>query len=290
MTDVDRHYRPRFARVFGRAMHLVARVWFRYSFRHPERIPEGNALFVGNHSGIGIVDVLCLIGAWTVAFDGKRRGVGMMHKMFIAPPVGWIARAFGAVPAHPHAAREAFSRGYDVASFPGGDIDACRPFFEARRVHFGPRRGYARLALEQGVPVVPLATIGSHYTYLLLPGGAWIARVTGMKRWARCERFPLVLGTVLAFGVAALAVAGVLPWWSALVAAAVALVPNPTRVTTEVLAPIDVAAATAHIADVESRVEAAHALVHGAIARAVATMQHGTGAEEAKGAEAAVVG
>ena len=111
-----------------------------------------------------------------------------------------------------------------------------------------------------------------------------------MKRWARCERFPLVLGTVLAFGVAALAVAGVLPWWSALVAAAVALVPNPTRVTTEVLAPIDVAAATAHIADVESRVEAAHALVHGAIARAVATMQHGTGAEEAKGAEAAVVG
>jgi hypothetical protein len=52
------------------------------------------------------------------------------------------------------------------------------------------------------------------------------------------------------------------------------LVPNPSRVTTDVLEPIDVRALTAHIADHDARIEAAHALVHGALARAVATMSH----------------
>jgi 1-acyl-sn-glycerol-3-phosphate acyltransferase len=261
-------------------MSRISSVWFRYVLRHAERIPDTACLVVGNHSGIGIADVLCLLGAWTERFDGRRRAVGMMHKMFVdAPVVGTIARGFGAVQAHPDTARAAIAKGHVVACFPGGDLDSCRPFHEARRVHFGPRRGYARLALSTGVPIVPIATIGSHYTYLLLPGGAFIARVTGMKRWARCERFPLVLAAVLTLVVAALVLAQVLPWWSLGLAAIATLVPNPVRVTSEVLPPIDVCAATAHLASPEARVEAAHELVHGAIARAVATMRHGAGAQ-----------
>lgn len=275
MIDVDRHYSPGFALGFGRFLHAVTRVWFRYRFRHPERLPAGKVLYVGNHSGIGIVDVLCMLGAWSHALGGKRRAVGMMHKMFIGvPPVSWFARGFGAVEARPEAAKQAFARGYDVACFPGGDLDSCRPFYDARKVEMGTRRGYARLALEEGVPIVPIATIGSHHTYTLLPGGAWIARVTGMKRWARCERFPLVLGVVLAVVVDGLAIAHVLPWWSAIVAALAAIVPTPVRVTTEVLPPIDVVGATAHIDDPEARLEAVHGLVHGALSARVATMQH----------------
>jgi 1-acyl-sn-glycerol-3-phosphate acyltransferase len=225
---------------------------------------------------MGIVDVLCLLGAWAARYDGARRGVGMMHKMFItAPIVGAIARGFGAVPADPAAAKLAFARGYDVASFPGGDIDSCRPFNEARRVFFGPRRGYIRLALAERVPIVPLATLGSHHTYTLLPGGAAIARVTRMKRWARCERFPLVLGTVIAVAVLALTIAGLAPWWALALAMLAMVVPNPVRVTTLVLPPIDVAARTAHIADPDARIEAAHELVFGALEHAVATMEHG---------------
>src|SRR5688572_682306 len=181
MHDVDRGYRPAFARSFGRMMHGVTRLWFRYRFRHEERIPASPVLFVGNHSGIGIADVLCLLGAWMAIHDGRRRVVGMMHQAFIsAPVIGPIARAFGAVPAHRETAKGAFQRGHDVVCFPGGDLDACRPFHEARRVVFGPRRGYIHLALDAGVPIVPVATIGSHHTYTLLPGGAWISRATRM--------------------------------------------------------------------------------------------------------------
>lgn len=275
MHPIDEHYRPGFARAFGRWLARVNGVWFRYQLRGTWRVPAGGCLFVGNHSAIGIADVLCLLGGWTLAFGTTRRAVGMMHKMFVqAPIVGHIARAFGAVYADPENAREALARGWAVACFPGGDLDACRPVTEARLVHFGPRRGYVRLALAQGVPVVPVATVGSHYTYTLLPGGAWIARVTRMKRWARCERFPLVLGVLGAFAIDALAVAGIVPWWCVALAAVAALVPNPVRITTEILAPIDVCALTAHITDPAARVEAAHALVYGALSEAVATIQH----------------
>ena len=154
-------YRAGFAQGFGRSVHAVTRIWFRFELRGEEHLPSRPCLFVGNHSGIGIADVLCLLGGWIALTDGKRRCVGMMHKMFIgAPIVGWISAAFGAVPADRAHARAALREGYDVASFPGGDLDACRPFTEARRVVFGNRRGYVRLALDAGVPVVPVATIG----------------------------------------------------------------------------------------------------------------------------------
>lgn len=276
MDVLDRDYRPRFALGFGRLLDRITRIWFRFEMRHAARIPKETVLFVGNHSGIGITDVLCLMGAASTVLGPGRRAVGMMHKMFVtAPIVGHVSRAFGAVPADPTSARAALARGWDVVSFPGGDIDACRPWYEARQVQFGNRRGYVRLALEADVPIVPLATLGSHRTYTLLPGGATIARVTGMKAWARCERFPLVLGTVLGVVVLALALASLVPWWAVAIALVALLVPNPARVTTEVLPPIDVAKLTAHIADREERIEAAHALVHEALTRAVATMQHG---------------
>jgi len=274
---VEARYRPRFARAFGRGAHAINRLWFRFSLRGTEHIPERPCLFVGNHSGIGIADVLCLVGGWMTLTNGSRRCVGMMHKMFIeAPIVGHIASAFGAVPAKKENALSALRRGHDVVSFPGGDLDACRPFHEGRRVIFGDRRGYIRLALETGVPIVPVATIGSHHTYTLLPGGTTIARVTRMKKWARCERFPLVLGTLFALCVLGLAIARVAPWWFAPLAAVLALVPNPARVTSSFLPAIDVTKETAHIVDETERVEAAHALVHGALSRAVATMEHGS--------------
>lgn len=274
--EIDRGYHAGFARAFGLFIHAVNRVWFRFELRHPERLPVRPCLIVGNHSGIGIVDVLTLVGGWTAHFGGARRGVGMMHKMFItAPVVGRIARAFGAVPADPASARSAVVRGLDVVTYPGGDIDACRPFYEARTVQFGRRRGYVRLALDLGVPIAPLATIGSHATYTMLPWGTTIARALGMKRWARTERFPVVLGTVLSVTVLELAIAGLLPWWSLALALFATVIPNPVRVTTEVLPAIDVAGQTAHITDPEARVEAAHELVREALSRAVATMQHG---------------
>jgi 1-acyl-sn-glycerol-3-phosphate acyltransferase len=273
--DVDKDFRPSLYLAFGTAMRHVCRVWFRYEMRSMDRLPDRPCLFVGNHSGVGVADVVCMVGAWRARFGLRRRFVGMMHDLFVAMPiVGFVARSFGAVHAKPDAARAAFAKGYDVACFPGGDLDSCRPMTRPRDVVFGPRRGYVRTALEAGVPIVPIATIGSAYSYSVLPGADVVARVVRALTGARYKALPITIGGLVLVATIALAIAGVFSWWWIVPAILAAIVPTPVRVTSEVLAPIDVCRATAHIADPEERVETAHRLVHGALQDAVRVMQH----------------
>lgn len=282
MKELDAGVAPRFAAWFGRRLASVNSVWFRYRLRGIEHIPSGPVLFVGNHSGIGIVDAVCLMGVSQTTL-AQRNARAMMHDAFVAAPViGRIARAFGAVRAERAAARAALEKGYDVVCFPGGNLDSCRPATEHRKVVFGGRRGYVRLALEAGVPIVPMVTLGSHFTYLLMPGGAMLGRLTRSAGWLRSEIIPIPLATVGVLASIAMVACG-LPWWLLALALVALVVPTPARVTTEILAPIDVAASTRHIADPEERVELAHRLVLGAIAKHLASMTH-----EQRGAGAAL--
>jgi len=173
------------------------------------------------------------------------------------------------VRADPASARLAIARGHDLVAFPGGGVDSCRPFTAAHEVRFGGRRGYVRLALETGIPIVPIATIGSHLTYVILPGGSRLARLVRLRRWTRDTSVPITLGSlVFVFAIVA-ALAGLAPWSIVAVVALAALVPAPVRITSRILPAIDVRAATAHIVDPAERIEAAHRLVHGALAAAV---------------------
>jgi 1-acyl-sn-glycerol-3-phosphate acyltransferase len=273
--DVDADFNASFYLTFGAAQHAVNRIWHRYELRGTERIGDRPVLFVGNHSGLGIADVLCMLGGWRTRFGVRRRVVGMMQDIFCALPIiGWCAKRFGAVYASPDAARASFARGYDVICFPGGDIDACRPMTAPRDVCFGDRRGYVRLALATGVSIQPVVTLGSHHSYLVLPGADRLGRLVRSLGLKRSKRFPITvgsLGVVLAIALAVLGLAS--PWWIALALLA-AVIPTPVRITSEVLPAIDVCAATANIANPEERIEAAHRLVHGALQTALRTMQH----------------
>ena len=255
-------------------MRAVARVWFRYRVRGLDRVPPPPCLFVAHHSGFGIVEELCLAAFWYGEHDDARVIHGLTHDIaFKIPIIGTFYAAIGAIPASQDSAKMALAAGRDVIVFPGGDIDACRPLHQPRRVVFGARRGYARLALAGGVPVVPIATIGSHWSMPMLPGGAVLSRVLGMKRWLRVERLPLPLNIFLALGLAALAAASVLPAWGYAIAALV-VVPWPVRITTELLPSIDPTALAAEAGGEAEAVEAVHAAIHGAIQRTVATMSH----------------
>ncbi len=269
LPDVDAHFDE--ARYLALTEHARAfsRRWFRFELRGLERLPPGPCLFVANHSGAGYADVVTLLGELGSRFGAERRVVGLSHGFPLAlPGYGGFLRSLGAVDASHEAARAAFARGYDVLVYPGGDIDAYRGLHRPRDVVFGARRGYARLALEMGVPVVPVATIGSHWTYLVPPGVGRLGRALGLKKRIRAEVVPLTLGA-LGVGAAALFAPWALPF-----ALAAAIVPTPARVTTELLPAIDVRAATEHETDVEARVERAHELVHGALQAAVRALEH----------------
>jgi 1-acyl-sn-glycerol-3-phosphate acyltransferase len=259
----------------ARALGPITRAAFRYTMRGMDRIPAGPCLFVGNHSGAGAVEVLCMLPAWHARFGDERPVWALANKVSLAYPAAgpWL-RSIGAVPASYENGRELLSRGRDLMVFPGGDIDSFRPFYQHRKVVFGNRRGYVRLALEMGVPVVPVATIGAHYTYLMAPGNAWLAEKLGLKKRARLESAPVTLGligTALVTGATALALVD--PFFLAATALAAAM-PLPVRITSEMLAPIDLAREVPASFSLEARVERAHALVHGALQDAVTAMKH----------------
>lgn len=261
-TDVDAERNPRLARAFETFLRVVARFWFRFRVRGVENVPSAPSILAGNHSGIGIADIVCLLGSRTTIAP-HRKTVGLAHDLFVnLPVIGPLLRAAGAVTANPESARDAIRRGYHVAVFPGGGYDSCRPITRAREVSFGRRRGYVRLALETGALVVPIATVGSHPTYVLLP---WIGEVLGerLKRWGlwRDERIPVPLATLGVLATVVGCAIGSLPWWSVMVALMVLLVPNPCPVESVILEPIDLRAATEHVMDPTARIELANAIV-----------------------------
>ncbi len=252
----------RFALVFG----PFARVWFRYRMRGLEKLPPAPCLIVANHSAMGICEVLCMLAAWHAHFGDARPIHGLAHDLGVRVPVlgSWL-RAAGGVRASRANAMAVLGAGRDVLVFPGGDLDGCRPFYQPRRVHFGGRRGYLHIARAAAVPIVPLATIGSHYTMLMAPGGAIVARTLRLQRLLRIERVPLPVGLMTSLVASALTFARVAPLGAGVALAIAGLTVPPARITSEFLPPIDAS---------DDNTERAHARVHGTLARTVAQMAH----------------
>lgn len=95
------------------------------------------------------------------------------------------------------------------------------------------------------------------------------------KRFAVCAACPLPFAWLVLLIVVPAWLLGWLPLWVFALIAVLALVPTAARITTQVLPPIDLQAATADLSDAAARVERAHQLVYGALADAVARMEHG---------------
>jgi 1-acyl-sn-glycerol-3-phosphate acyltransferase len=197
--------------------------YFAPEVRHAERVPAtGPALVVGNHSGY-----LYAPDVWVTALAlVQRRGLdaptfGLAYDLlFAVPGVESFLRRLGALPAGGRAAEAALRAGAAVLVYPGGDREACRPWTERNHVDFHGRRGFVRLALLTGVPVVPVVAHGSHHSVIVLSRGDRVARAVGLDR-VKVHVLPWLLG--VPFGVAPL-----LP-----------PAPLPAKVTVEFLHPLD---------------------------------------------------
>ena len=170
--------------------------YFTPEVRGLDRLPaEGPVLVVGNHS--------CLFytpEAWTCGQAiVSRRGIGApayllaYDLLFAMPGVGPFLRRLGAIPAGMKDARSALERGACVLVYPGGDLDACRPWTQRNKVDFGGRKGFVRLALQAGVPVVPVAAHGSHAALVVLARGDRLAMTAGLRS-VRINVLPFLAG------------------------------------------------------------------------------------------------
>jgi 1-acyl-sn-glycerol-3-phosphate acyltransferase len=176
--------------------------YFTPEVRGLDRVPaDGPVLLVGNHSGLFYVPE-----AWTCGQAiMSHRGVGAPAYMlaydllFAVPGIGAFLRQLGVVPASTGEAESALGRGGCVLVYPGGDLEACRPWTRRNQVDFAGRKGFVRLALRCGVPVIPVVAHGGHHSVVVLSRGDRLARAVGLNA-LRINVFPFLAG--FPFGVA----------------------------------------------------------------------------------------
>jgi 1-acyl-sn-glycerol-3-phosphate acyltransferase len=204
---------------------LLASIWFRGEVRNLGHIPEqGPVLLVGNHSGGNLTpDTLMFTLAFSTYFGVERRYFQLAHNLVLASPVGQILRKYGTVTASHENAHTALDSGAALLVYPGGDWEVHRPTWEGGKIDFAGRKGFIRLALDEGVPIVPVVSVGGQETALFLSRGNLIARTLRLDRLFRLKVLPISLA---------------LPW-GLNIGDFLGHFPLPAKITTEVLPPID---------------------------------------------------
>jgi len=205
---------------------LVSSIWFRGEVRHLERVPDGRAvLLVGNHSGGNLTpDSIVFSLAFNAYFGVERRFHQLAHNLVLASPYGTYLRKFGTVAASHENAQRALQSGAALLVYPGGDWEVHRPSWESGKVDFAGRKGFIKLALSQGVEIVPVVSIGGQETALFLTRGAGISKLLRLDKLFRLKVLPFSLAAP----------------WGLNIGDFFGHVPLPAKSTVEVLEPIDI--------------------------------------------------
>ncbi|HEX8084265.1 MAG TPA: lysophospholipid acyltransferase family protein [Solirubrobacteraceae bacterium] len=169
--------------------------WFRMEIEGWENIPEPPALLIGIHSGAPFVWDAWTVGVqWWRRFGTDRILHGTAHDALMAAPLfGDYFRKMGVLPAAPDSITAALAAGRDVALWPGGEVDSLRKWTQRDEAILAGRKGFIKLAIRTGVPIVPISTIGGPDSMPVLATGRRLARVLQLDRVARLKMFPIAI-------------------------------------------------------------------------------------------------
>jgi 1-acyl-sn-glycerol-3-phosphate acyltransferase len=222
-NDIDA-WDPDYIRRILPLWRAVMGTYFRGEVRGLDNIPaKGPSLLVGNHSGGTLIaDTFVFAGEFYAHFGPERRFHQLAHDIAARLPATGLRR-WGTVAASHDNARKAFEKGAPVLVYPGGDYETFRPSWHSDRVEFGGRKGFVKLALEHGVPIVPVVAIGGQETALFVTRGERAAKASGWADLTRIKVLPVALAPP--FGVSVLDLPTRLPL--------------PAKISVEVLPPID---------------------------------------------------
>jgi 1-acyl-sn-glycerol-3-phosphate acyltransferase len=231
----------------------LEKYYFRLEVDGWERVPDETCLVIGVHSGGALtMDAWSLVNAWQKHFEGKRVLHGTAHDVLMASPgLGDYFRAMGVIAANKFSVGAALTQGEDVVVWPGGEVDSMRSWWKRDVATLGGRKGFVKMAIRSGVPILPVATVGGHDTVFVLNEGKWLAdaldKVLGLKKTLRGSNLPIIAGFPFPIAIE------VLP----------AHVPLPAKIRTELLEPIEVdtdperAEDDAYVTKIYDQVEAA---------------------------------
>ncbi len=165
--------RPYVGRIGRGRLKFLEEVYWRIERRGFEHIPrEGPAILVGPHRGFMPLDAVMMVDL--VNKNAGRLPRFLLHPTLVKFPfLAPFMRRLGGVAACKPNAREALESGQLLGIYPEGIRGAFKLYRDAYRLGRFGRPDYAKLALEQGVPVIPFATLGCAEIFPILARFRW---------------------------------------------------------------------------------------------------------------------
>lgn len=167
----------KYAVIGGSFLH---RIYFRTQCEGLERLPEGRALLVANHSGQVPLDAAIIACALFLDAEPPRVTRAMVDKWTATLPfISTFFSRVGQVVGVPENARRLLEMEEVLLVFPEGIRGIAKPF--AQRYQLQPfGLGFMRLAIETETPIVPVAVIGAEEQYVNFGNLEWAARALGL--------------------------------------------------------------------------------------------------------------
>jgi 1-acyl-sn-glycerol-3-phosphate acyltransferase len=187
VTDWGRS--ERVERLIDRTLYsFLYHYWFRVGVEGIENVPgSGGALLVANHGGALPPDGAMIAKA--IAEEHPRpRPVQLATERSYArvPGIGMVLTKLGAINAHPaNVQRLLFDEQQLVLAFPEGRDGSSKALSERYRLRQFGDNAWVAAAMRAGVPIVPIAVIGSEEAVPVL------ARVPLLRRLTRMPAVPV---------------------------------------------------------------------------------------------------
>ena len=149
-----------------RATRLISR-YFDVRLIGIEHIPpDQGVMLVGNHALMGI-DAWALIPELVHQTGRIPRGLAL-RSLFRIPLISHTLRRVGMVKGERATAVELLMEGEMVLTYPGGVRDALRERSEFSQLEWAGRRGFAHVAAQAKVPVIPVVGVGPEACFHVL--------------------------------------------------------------------------------------------------------------------------
>ena len=161
-SDVNEWGRSESMRALARKLYdPIYRHWFRVEWEGLEKIPQGGALLVANHAGAIPSDAPAIMHG--IETELHRPVYGLADNFFRKLPVAGIYwNRLGGLPAHPDNAYRLLREQHQlVLVFPEGTKGTGKHVSERYRLRRFGRGGFVEIAMKAGVPIIPIAVVGS---------------------------------------------------------------------------------------------------------------------------------
>jgi 1-acyl-sn-glycerol-3-phosphate acyltransferase len=191
---LDYGHDPRFLDQVTPLLEFLYAKYFRVRLLGIENVPlSGPALLVANHSGGLPYDGAMLIHAVHREHPAHRRLRPLVANFaFRSPWMSQVVAKIGGVRAASGSARRLLSAGELVGVFPEGLRGVGKLFRERYRLERFGRGGFARLAREARVPIIPVAIVGAEEIHPVLTKLTAIAEPLGLPYIPITPTFPLL--------------------------------------------------------------------------------------------------